>query len=438
MLKIIQTILHGGVSFMTYFVGLHICLTRREKYQISSMLIAIAAVGFNIYIIASLNHYKVFGMIDFAMFISCAMLRFKEKAPFKLLIVFLLNALSMLCELVLDVFFFPPGQMFTGTDYNLKNIAFIITYIIFYSAMLYILSGAVKSIRSNELHFDKYATFFFLVPISQYLLFASSTLNTRKKPEVFQQMINKPMMYAGIVITVVADILIFKALLDYSTARHNKLRLAELEYEQKLSQNYYDSIRKNAEQLMKYKHDFNNIVSTAYSLLSSADPEQRERGMQILGELYQKNLKNPIIPHYCANSTINAVIFDKMNAADERGVELVTDINIPENMKVELTDLCSVFANLIDNAFASAEKSKNNKVELSAHTDIGCLFVLAKNYPDEMPQLPAKKSHFKNGKFSEHGYGLDIIRGVAEKYDGSLEMRTENGCVEILAVLKLT
>lgn len=132
MLKIIQTILHGGVSFMTYFVGLHICLTRREKYQVSSVLIAIAAVGFNIYIIASLNHYKVFGMIDFAMFISCAMLRFKEKAPFKLLIVFLLNALSMLCELVLDVFFFPPGQMFTGTDYNLKNIAFIITYIIFY------------------------------------------------------------------------------------------------------------------------------------------------------------------------------------------------------------------------------------------------------------------------------------------------------------------
>ncbi len=185
MLKIIQTILHGGVSFMTYFVGLHICLTRREKYQISSMLIAIAAVGFNIYIIASLNHYKVFGMIDFAMFIACAMLRFKEKAPFKLLIVFLLNALSMLCELVLDVFFFPPGQMFTGTDYNLKNIAFIITYIIFYLVMLYILSGAVKSIRSNELHFDKYATFFFLVPISQYLLFASSTLNTRKKPEVF-------------------------------------------------------------------------------------------------------------------------------------------------------------------------------------------------------------------------------------------------------------
>ena len=186
------------------------------------------------------------------------------------------------------------------------------------------------------------------------------------------------MMYAGILIAVVADILIFRALIDYSTARHNKLRLAELEYEQKLSQNYYDSIRKNAEQLMKYKHDFNNIVSTAYSLLSSSDPEQRERGMQILGELYQKNLKNPIIPHYCANSTINAVIFDKMNAADERGVELITNINIPENMKVELTDLCSVFANLIDNAIASAEKSKNNRVELSAHTDIGCLFVLAK------------------------------------------------------------
>ncbi len=114
MLKIIQTILHGGVSFITYFVGLHICLTRREKYQISSMLIAIAAVGFNIYIIASLNHYKVFGMIDFAMFIACAMLRFKEKAPFKLLIVFLLNALSMLCELVLDVFFLSAGANVHG------------------------------------------------------------------------------------------------------------------------------------------------------------------------------------------------------------------------------------------------------------------------------------------------------------------------------------
>ena len=437
-LKIYQMVVWAVMIQVALFYGINLLLTRRENRLPADILEGVTLCT-SFYICWTGLNKTPAAFITMVLLILYVIIAFKEKIWYKALAMFSAMMVAAFVEMGLNFFYYRivTKDIWIGNNISVQNSIYVTVCCILQLLAYIALSKVYALRRTRDLHLDRNAVFFFLVPISQYLLFACYTVQGQRYQGMFYKMVNRPMMYAGILIAVVADILIFRALIDYSTARHNKLRLAELEYEQKLSQNYYDSIRKNAEQLMKYKHDFNNIVSTAYSLLSSADPEQRERGMQILGELYQKNLKNPIIPHYCANSTINAVIFDKMNAADERGVELVTDINIPENMKVELTDLCSVFANLIDNAFASAEKSKNKRVELSAHTDVGCLFVLAKNYPDEMPQMPAKKSHFKNGKFSEHGYGLDIIRGVAEKYDGSLEMRTENGCVEILAVLKI-
>ena len=108
---------------------------------------------------------------------------------------------------------------------------------------------------------------------------------------------------------------------------------------------------------------------------------------------------------------------------------------ISENINnIELMDLCSVFSNLIDNAFNAAGKSKNKKVELYAWLNVGYMFVKTCNYPDETPDINEKKN--KRGLTDKHGYGIEILHDLCEKYDGEFIFSSENDMVSAVCSLR--
>lgn len=131
----------------------------------------------------------------------------------------------------------------------------------------------------------------------------------------------------------------------------------------------------------------------------------------------------------------DAIIYDKMNLAEKLGVDFSVDVNIPEETELDLTDLCSIFTNLIDNALNSAKESFCKKAELSAKYDMGMIFVISKNYPDSVPEIRSTQDHFSGGQLSKHGYGLSILNDIAKKYDGSVKIKTDDA-VEILVAVK--
>ena len=133
---------------------------------------------------------------------------------------------------------------------------------------------------------------------------------------------------------------------------------------------------------------------------------------------------------------VNTILFDKSARAESEGVDFKFEVSLPEKLDIELTDICSIFTNLIDNGLHSAALSDNDRLELKAWCDMGFMFVKTTNYPDEDTPLPEQKS-FDLSNISSHGYGLSILNDMAEKYDGSFEIKQENGAVEMLCCVSL-
>ncbi|MGN0620749.1 MAG: sensor histidine kinase [Porcipelethomonas sp.] len=167
------------------------------------------------------------------------------------------------------------------------------------------------------------------------------------------------------------------------------------------------------------------MLTTAYSMANSGNQQITNESIKFLDELKSKNevLNMPV---YSSNPIINAVIYDKNSTAAELNIDFEIHLDIPQDMDIALTDLCSVFSNLIDNAFKAAEKSNNKKVILTAWSDIGYLFVKTKNYSDNADDLLSKKKH---SLMDEHGYGIEIMKDIAEKYDGEFNIQINGNCV---------
>ena len=90
---------------------------------------------------------------------------------------------------------------------------------------------------------------------------------------------------------------------------------------------------------MKYKHDINNMLTVATNLIRSEDENNHISGLKMLDELKEKNQLN-IIPVYCENPIVNAVLYDKQNYAADNGIDFIFETSVPAELAVSLTDLC--------------------------------------------------------------------------------------------------
>lgn len=230
---------------------------------------------------------------------------YEEKILYKIFIFFINYIIQILTNLTSNVILkiFSKDAVWIGTDISLLNTVLLIIAMAFEILFIKLLSILIKRLNVKEFTLDKSLIFFFLVPVSQYLLIFSFFSCSSSDKNLFNKLLNLPILICGIIIALVADLLLFKGLIDNSTAQRNKLSLAELEYEHKLSLNYYENIRRNADQFMKYRHDFNNILGTAYHLIQSDDDASKQQGLKLLDELFEKN-KSTAIPWYCKNTIV--------------------------------------------------------------------------------------------------------------------------------------
>lgn len=119
---------------------------------------------------------------------------------------------------------------------------------------------------------------------------------------------------------------------------------------------------------------------------------------------------------YCAIPVINAVLTEKEAICRAQGIQLRTELALPEALAVEPLHLCSILSNLLDNAIHGCAETEEPVIVLSAATVGDYLFLRTVN-PALPPQKPEKG----------HGFGSKILRELAERYDGGYETIYESG-----------
>lgn len=174
------------------------------------------------------------------------------------------------------------------------------------------------------------------------------------------------------------------------------------------------------EELRRFRHDYKNhmIVVNAY-LESGKIDEAREYLNSISSSI--GGIVNKI---KTGNFVSDAILNSKAVSAAGNGTKISFSGIIPPD-GIESEDLCTVLANLIDNAAEACEKLPGEKtIDVEARKVAG-YFILSISNPTsgaKNPKLRTTKSDRRN-----HGIGLKNVERALKKYNGALSTENENG-----------
>ena len=129
---------------------------------------------------------------------------------------------------------------------------------------------------------------------------------------------------------------------------------------------------------------------------------------------------------------VNALIMNKMDKAQQLGIEFVTEIstNLLET-SVDDWSLCKVLGNLIDNAMTAALKTQDSpEVHLILSRDRYFSEICVYNNGPVIPENQFELI-FRNGFTSKsgegHGFGLGIVKDIVKEAGGEIRVDSRSG-----------
>lgn len=225
------------------------------------------------------------------------------------------------------------------------------------------------------------------------------------------------MLALFVLLSVVGDFVMLKSVNDLRAADQARLRAQFLEQQLVQQKAYYERVKADAEETSRVRHDLRNQLQTAYDLFSGGSGEAALRMLDGLeGKLSSAQ-------YYCLNDVVNAVMNEKAELCRKSGIRLLCSIELENETGINEMDLCSLFANVMDNAVNGCRLSgaAEPRIDIGAKKEKGYLKLLCTN-----SAAPAAKAP-KRAPLSEHGWGLAIIEEMASRREGRLETSLHDG-----------
>ncbi|QHQ62365.1 GHKL domain-containing protein [Anaerocolumna sedimenticola] len=229
-----------------------------------------------------------------------------------------------------------------------------------------------------------------------------------------------PIMLSNFVLLLIA-VLSFVGLLWTVTVLARQRRLEQQEQLYEFNRAYYQALEKQQFEVRRVRHDMANHLQILMSL-----PEN-EKNSYVEELIHLPVMQNSI--HYCENQVVNAVINAKITLIEQADIKLNHSLFVPEGGNMEKSELCALFANVLDNAIEACLKlpQKQREITLEVRAEKGLLVCRISNSMNDTVKseqgLPVTSKRDKN----LHGYGLRNIQEIVERYHGQMEIETGNG-----------
>ena len=229
-----------------------------------------------------------------------------------------------------------------------------------------------------------------------------------------------PFLAAITITAAVGDVLLFETLakLKKKAELEKKIELMELQQNQNL--NELKNIKAASRRQQMINHDLKNQIITAFYCMENSDYEQSKQYISAINDMIRQYED----VSYCSNPVINSVLNYKKHVAAGMGIQLDYSVNLTDELPFSDADVCSLFSNILDNAINALSRCENNdsppKATLSCQVRHGCFLLREEN------AAPGVEKDESEADRSLHGFGLQILNYIAEKYSGSFSIRNED------------
>lgn len=194
--------------------------------------------------------------------------------------------------------------------------------------------------------------------------------------------------------------------------------VAVLEERQRATLEGYNRMLRAEEAVYAERHEMRHHTMALMAFLRN---HETERACEYLASIEEKIDQMPVFK-YSQNMLVNVIAGTYLDRAKEQGIRVECMIAVPENLQIADEDLSVFLSNMLQNAVEACErmeKDKDRYIQLKMYEKeyylfIGCVNSFSKTEEAHVPDHPEREH-------KEHGYGLEAMHQIAEKY-GSILM----------------
>ncbi|MCR5526380.1 MAG: GHKL domain-containing protein [Lachnospiraceae bacterium] len=159
----------------------------------------------------------------------------------------------------------------------------------------------------------------------------------------------------------------------------------------------------------RFRHDFKNHIFCMQGLLQEKKYEELEKYIEGIEDM--KFMK--LTERFCSEESLNIMLNQKKKKADDAKIPIEFNIHLSDKPLGNTVPICTLIANLCDNAIEASEKINDPKVQVTMADEKGFLSILVQNRTNE--NVLRSNPAFKTSKLdhpSLHGQGIRIIRRI--------------------------
>lgn len=185
---------------------------------------------------------------------------------------------------------------------------------------------------------------------------------------------------------------------------------------------HFKAYQETQKETRRIRHDMKNHMACLYALLEKGHYEEAQLYIKEMNELVNQSGEH----FHTGDPIIDAILNEKEPDASAQGIQLLVE-GIPEFHYMDPVDVCTIFANAIDNAI-EAQKDLNDRekrIQVSFVRQHAMQYIRIENPAEEVHKTGTSFLTEKDPK--EHGFGLENIRRAANKYHGQMNASYQNG-----------
>ncbi len=194
---------------------------------------------------------------------------------------------------------------------------------------------------------------------------------------------------------------------------YEKLITAQYDYYTQLSRSYLE--------IRRFKHDYKNMQIGLKKLLSDNKTKEALAMLATMDEQPDNHIR-----FNTGNSIVDALLSDKLKAAEENHIVIVFEGTVPVNA-VENVDLCVIFGNALDNAMEACEKIHSpSEIHILSKCSGSFALIEISNPVSEKVEIHNILPETTKPDSDIHGFGLYSIQQVIKKYDGTIKCECDD------------
>ncbi|MBR6622388.1 MAG: GHKL domain-containing protein [Ruminococcus sp.] len=217
-------------------------------------------------------------------------------------------------------------------------------------------------------------------------------------------------------VTSVIFMIVFFRLIQSETKNQNlKRENIVINHMLEIQKNYYLALIQQENATRAFRHDLGHHFFSLSALYKMDKKEEFENYFFSIVEKYN-NMSNKTIT---GNNLIDVIINEMINNYDD--VKFTKKGYVPNKLSISDLDICTIFSNILKNAFEAAEKTEEKKVNLFIGEKNNGILIALKNSTSKIPVMKAG-NYVSDKEGNSHGYGIRNVKNCIDKLEGLFEM----------------